>query len=236
MSNESTIQVNFGRPMPIFPLDAIVCMPQQVVPLHVFEPRYRQMTAHVLDGSGQFAVAMFDGPSWKQNYHGSPPIRPSVCIVQIVRHERLADGRYNLLLQGICRAKILKESPSNATRLYREAVLQPIGIPTMGDEAVLDGFRERLIERLSGDPLDGLTAASWVVERAENREIPASALLELATFTLVTGRDARYDMLTEGDVASRRERLARELDAFEQIIRSARAQHPESWPKGCSWN
>ena len=52
MSDETAIQVNFGRPMPVFPLDQVTLLPQQVLPLHIFEPRYRQMVTDALDGSG----------------------------------------------------------------------------------------------------------------------------------------------------------------------------------------
>ena len=55
-------------------------LPQQVIPLRIFEPRYKQMVEDVLDGTGQFAIAVFSGRRWKQEYHGKPPIRPAVCI------------------------------------------------------------------------------------------------------------------------------------------------------------
>ena len=128
MSDDTSIQVNFGRPMPIFPLDAVTLLPQQVLPLHIFEPRYRQLVDHALDGSGQIAMAVFEGDDWKQDYHGRPSIRPAVCIGQIIQHEKLMDGRYNLLLQGICRARVIEELPPEDGREYRLALLEPVGL------------------------------------------------------------------------------------------------------------
>ena len=117
MSDETAIQVNFGRPRPIFPLDQVTLLPQQVLPLHIFEPRYRQMVTDALDGSGQIAMAVFEGRDWKQQYHGRPPIRPAVCIGHIAQHEKLADGRYNIILRGVCRARVIKELAPRDARL-----------------------------------------------------------------------------------------------------------------------
>lgn len=235
MSDETSIQVHFGRPMPVFPLDVVACMPQQVVPLHVFEPRYKQMIERSLDGPGQIAMAVFEGPRWKQEYHGRPPIKNAVCIGQIIQHERLPDGRYNVLLQGVCRAKVVRELPAAEGRLYRAAVLEPLGVPGAEDDQLM-GFREKLTDWLTAWPLTQLAAAEWVAERARNEEIPLSALLELASFTLLTASDVRYALLAEPDAAKRVKRLEGELHNIGALIQKAARQRPERWPKGCSWN
>jgi Lon protease-like protein len=128
MSEETSIQVNFGRAIPLFPLDAVTLLPQQLLPLHIFEERYRQMIEHALDGAGQIAMAIFEGEQWKQDYQGRPAIRPAVCVGQIVQHEKLFDGRYNLLIEGVCRARIVEEVAPEEGRLYRMAVLEPVGL------------------------------------------------------------------------------------------------------------
>ena len=88
MPADHTISVNFALPMPLFPLDTVALMPQQRLGMHIFEPRYRQMVDHALQGEHQFATATFEGTSWQQQYHGRPPILPAVCVGQIIRHER----------------------------------------------------------------------------------------------------------------------------------------------------
>jgi Lon protease-like protein len=233
--DESTIQVNFGRPIPLFPLDSVVLLPQQVLPLHVFEPRYRQMVEKALDGSGQIAMAVFRGSRWKKEYHGRPPLLPAVCLGQILQHEKLPDGRYNLIVQGVCRAKILAESPPSSERLYREAYLEPVGVN--GDEEErLYGVRERLAGLLGEGPLTKFTAAEWVLERINNEEIPTAALLELVSFTMVSDSKLRYRLLQEADAESRADLIESELLHLQRVVRQAEAQHPEAWPKGCSWN
>lgn len=233
MSDEGAIQVNFGRPMPLFPLDTAVLLPQQVLPLHVFEPRYRQMVERALDGAGQFAMAIFHGTRWRQEYHARPPLRPAVCVAQIVQHERLAEGKFNLLLQGLCRARIVEEVAAAPDRLYREARLEPMGEEE--DEESLRGVRERLVELLE-EQLGELGVTAWVLDRVRTLQIPTSVVLELVSFTIISDAELRYRLLAE---ASGPERAAMILDELREIagtLRMAARQRPVDWPKGMSWN
>lgn len=235
MAEENAIQVNFAKAMPLFPLDAAALLPQQVLPLHVFEPRYVQMVERALDASGQFAMAVFSGAEWKKNYHGRPALRPAVCVGQIVRHEKLPEEKYNLLLQGVCRAKILKELEPAAGRLFRAAMLEPVGIDEEAEQK-LYGVRERLTELLTDGPLSRLSHAEWVVERIRDEDIPTAVILELASFALPTAREVRYQLLAEADAGERAGIIEHELLSLQHLIRLSAAQHPEEWPKGCSWN
>src|SRR5437588_12763063 len=89
----------------LFPLPNVVLFPRAVLPLHIFEERYKSMTADVLQGSRQLAMALLK-EGWEKNYHGRPEIEPVVCVGTILTHERLPDGKYNFLLQGHTRARI----------------------------------------------------------------------------------------------------------------------------------
>lgn len=236
MSDETTIQVNFGRPMPLFPLDQVALLPQQVRPLHIFEPRYRQMVEHALDGAGQIALAVFERrPRNQAEYLGNPPIRPAVCVGQIVQHEKLSDGRYNVLVQGICRARVLHEMPHEGERLYRAAMLEPIG-PEGVDEGLLVGVRGRLEQCLSEGEISQMRRAREIVEFIRNERIPTSALMEVISFTMISDPAVQYRLLAEGDPLARWEIISQELDGLQRLIRMASKQHPEEWPKGCSWN
>ncbi|CAG1009353.1 hypothetical protein PHYC_03692 [Phycisphaerales bacterium] len=255
MSEENSIQVNFGKPMPLFPLDQATVLPQQVLPLHIFEPRYRQMVEHALDGAGQIAMAVFEGNRWKQEYHGRPPLRPAVCIAQIVQHEKLPDGRYNLLIQGVCRAKIIRELGPEKERQYRLALLEPVGVGLPGPESGLESIegeeilgpsddnspalsevRNRIREMLDEGPLTQMMHAAAVLEYVKNDELPTSAVLELVSFTLITDPRLRYQLLAEPHAEDRARIIVGELEHLSGLIRRAAEQHPEDWPKGCSWN
>lgn len=222
--------------MPLFPLGHVALMPQQVQPLHIFEPRYRQMVEHVLDGAGQIAMAVFEGDRWKREYHGRPPLRPAVCIGQIIHHERLEDGRYNLALQGVCRARVVSETPAEEGRLYRTAMLEPIGLPGDEDQERLAPARERISGLLAEGPLRRLKAAAPISEYFRKEDFPTAALMELISFTILNNADVRYRLLSEGDPVVRAGVIEHELDDLSRVIALADRQWPQDAPRGCSWN
>lgn len=114
-------QASPGKVVPLFPLPHVWLFPSVILPLSVFEPRYRQMVEDILDGPGRLVlgtiVAGHEGEA-----AGSPPIYPIAGLGEIGRHERLADGRFNLLLVGLQRV-FVREVPSD--RLYRQVDVHP---------------------------------------------------------------------------------------------------------------
>lgn len=239
MSEESSIQVNFGKPIALFPLDTVTLLPQQVLPLHIFEPRYRQMVEHALDGSGQIAMGVFEPDQWKQQYHGRPRLRPACCIGQIAQHEKTPDGRYNILVQGICRARIIRELPAREGILYREVILEPVDADSQieSKDTELLEVRERLDEMLSDGPLTHLSVAEPICDYIRNDAIPTQALLELISFAIVTDQRARYRLLEEADVHQRATVIMQEMRSLATLLKRALPQRPTSdMPKGCHWN
>jgi uncharacterized protein len=105
--------------IPIFPLPEVVFFPETVLPLHVFEPRYRQMIADSLAGDRWLGVVMLRA-GWEKDYQGRPPVHDVAGAGEIIQAEMLADGRYNILLDGRVRVRILSEEPPDG-RLYRVA-------------------------------------------------------------------------------------------------------------------
>lgn len=103
--------------VPIFPLPEVVFFPETVLPLHVFEPRYRQMVADCLAADGWMAVVMLRA-GWEKDYQGRPPVQTIAGVGEIIQAEMLADRRYNILLHGRSRIRILAEEPPEG-RLYR---------------------------------------------------------------------------------------------------------------------
>src|SRR5437868_2125854 len=91
--------------VPLFPLPNVVLFPRAVLPLHIFEERYKVMTAETLMGGRQVAMALLK-PGWAKNYYHKPAIEPVVCVGTILTFERLPDGKYNFLLQGHTRARM----------------------------------------------------------------------------------------------------------------------------------
>ncbi|MFN5943818.1 MAG: LON peptidase substrate-binding domain-containing protein [Phycisphaerae bacterium] len=232
------VTINFGKAIALFPLESVALLPQQVVPLHIFEPRYRQMVQHALDSTGLIAMAVFEGDAWRQQYHGRPAIRPAVCVGHIVRHEAMEGGRFNVLLQGVCRARVVQELPGSEERLYRAAMLEPMGDDEgeLSLDDTLDDARSQIATMLADGPLAKMAAAEPVLEYLRNDEIPTAALLELVSVALATDPGVRYQLLAEPDAKQRARVLLAELTSLARLVRLAQAQQPENWPKGASWN
>jgi uncharacterized protein len=123
--------------IPIFPLPTVVLFPNVFLPLHIFEPRYRQMVGDALTGDRMIGMVLLQ-PGHEAGYDGNPPIYRTGCSGLITHAERLDDGRYNVVLHGIEKFRIAAEEEPAAGRLYRSAVITPV------DETVLATERDAL--------------------------------------------------------------------------------------------
>jgi Lon protease-like protein len=119
--------------LPIFPLPNVVLFPNVFLPLHIFEPRYRQMVAESLAGDRIIGMVLLR-PGYEADYEGAPPIYPTGCSGLITHSEKLNDGRYNLVLRGLEKFSIENEEPPAAGRLYRTAVISPINDTVAANE------------------------------------------------------------------------------------------------------
>ena len=120
-----------GLVLPIFPLPNVVLFPRVQCPLHLFEPRYRQMAERVLQGDprdrciGMVTVP----PEHTAAMAGDPPVYPVGCAGQITQAQRLPDSRYNIVLLGTHRFRIVAERARPSDQLYRVAEVTPLGDP-----------------------------------------------------------------------------------------------------------
>lgn len=109
--------------VPMFPLPNLFLFPGTFMPLHIFEPRYRQMVEDCLDGPGRIVVASVLEEA-KDSLNGSPPVYEVGGLGEIARHERLDDGRFMIWLAGLARVQIVGEEHSE--RLYRKVLVRPL--------------------------------------------------------------------------------------------------------------
>src|SRR5947209_2664814 len=105
--------------LPLFPLPNVVLFPNVFLPLHIFEPRYREMVADAIDSDRMIGMVLLR-PGWDRDYEGNPPVYPIGCSGVITHVERQADGRYNIVLRGMERFRIVEEDRS---RSYRRAIV-----------------------------------------------------------------------------------------------------------------
>lgn len=174
------------RTIPIFPLPNVVLFPDVPLTLHVFEPRYRAMVQDALDTNRTIGITVLE-PGYQADYHGRPPIYPYGCAGAIVREEKLPDGRFNIVLRGRERFRVIEEQPGG---VYRNAVVQTIEDEPSEDPGRLDRLGQELLDAVSrrGDTalvLQGEWSAGLLVNAlCQGLDLPVLeklALLECAS-------------------------------------------------------
>ena len=184
--------------LPLFPLPDVVLFPGALLPLHVFEPRYRQLVADALDAGGALALPRLR-PGFEGDYHGSPAVYPVCGAGRIVRHERLPDGRYHVLVVGLERVRLERELPSSPYRRARARRL--MNAPSQPPEVLtawaigLRGLVERLRPHLRAE-------VEQIVETSD-----ACLLSDQVAAAVVADADERQRLLEQLDPAERVVRL-----------------------------
>jgi Lon protease-like protein len=108
--------------IPLFPLQDVVLFPNTTQPFHIFEERYRAMVADALEGDSIIGMIMLQ-PGHEAEYEGRPPIYVVGCAGVIIRAEKLPDGRYNILVRGLMKFRVLSEDASRPYRLAEAEAL-----------------------------------------------------------------------------------------------------------------
>ncbi|TLY28988.1 MAG: Lon family ATP-dependent protease [Nitrospirae bacterium] len=114
--------------VPVFPLPNVVFFPKIYIPLHIFEPRYREMVTDAAARGQCIGMALLK-EGWEHEYYANPPIYEIGCVGRLVSVQRLLDGRFNILLQGLHRYEIREQFYDKS---YRQAsiVVKPQGRET----------------------------------------------------------------------------------------------------------
>jgi Lon protease-like protein len=134
--------------IPLFALPNVVLFPAALLPLHIFEPRYRAMVSDALDGERLIGMVMLR-PGWKPHDEGTPDVYSIGCAGFITHADRLPDGRYNIMLRGLEKFRIAQERQAReGAEMYRVAQIESIAeTPVQRGGAALCDARKRL-ERL----------------------------------------------------------------------------------------
>jgi uncharacterized protein len=193
--------------LPIFPLPDLTFFPRTILPLHIFEARYRAMITDCLARDERLAVVGLK-PGYEAAYEGKPPVYEVAGAGRIVRWERLPSGRYNLLLRGDCRVRIDRELPADT--LYRIVAATPLEEtraegPTV--EALASWVRARCAQILTAVGRSG----PELRQRLDALRDPAELCDQVAA-SLVPAAATRQALLEELHVERRLERLAVALD------------------------
>src|SRR5512133_2638563 len=197
----------------VFPLHGAAVLPGTPAPFHVFEPRYKALVGDALRGDRILAIPGLFG---KSDAHAlRPPLR-AVCGAGIIEaEERHEDGRYDIVVRGIARVRLLEELPP--TRLYREfkAELLDDVLPAGGARALedeLEGLRQLVLELSTKLPRE--SGATQLAEAVSQMKEP-SAIVDLVAAAAVSDPDARQHALEELDVSRR---LALVMDEVAGVV------------------
>jgi Lon protease-like protein len=199
MSADLSLPDDFDGHVRLFPLPSLVLFPYVVQPLHIFEPRYRQMLADALEANRLIAMATLK-PGWEADYQGEPPIHPVVCVGRIIKEERLPDGRSNLLLLGLSRARIIEEVATD--KLYRTARTQILEDLPVADAATERELRGKLHEYLNVWFATQAAALAQLRKLLEG-SLPLGTLCDIFSFTLDMEVEQKQELLAESDVETR---------------------------------
>src|SRR5262245_23824108 len=110
------------RVVPLFPLPGLFLFPGTALPLHIFEPRYRQMVEDLLDTSGRLVLGTVM-PGHEKEVMGAPPVHVIAGLGEIARHQRLNDGRFVIFVIGLTRVRL---SEVDSDRPYRKVEVAPL--------------------------------------------------------------------------------------------------------------
>jgi len=137
-------QLQTGITIPVFPLPTTVFYPGTPLPLHIFEPRYREMTADALEGKRTIGMVLLK-PNWEEDYFDKPQIFSAGCVGDIQKVIKHPDGKYNFTLMGLRRFRIIKEEEGKP---YRQAKIELLEEKNEQDifEDRPNECREKLIE------------------------------------------------------------------------------------------
>lgn len=193
--------------VPVFPLPSVVFFPRTILPLHVFEPRYRAMVEDALRGERLIAVSLLR-PGWERDYHGNPEFHDVGTVGRVEAVESLPDGRFNLQLVGLRRVRFGSVVSSEPYRRVEVTSLR---------ETTVDETEERILSA----KLDLLASQGCLARELRQEKGPGIVLDDRIPFeTAVNGAcanlplepAARQDLLEENDLWVRQQRVSALLD------------------------
>jgi Lon protease-like protein len=149
-------------------------------------------------------------PGWEEDYHQAPPIHPVVCVGRVFQEERLPDGRYNLLLLGLARARVVEEL--SAGKPYRSARVELL--PDLPAAPGHEGELRRQLGEMMGRWFAGRAAALAQLRTLVDGPLALGALCDAFAFALPLPVEEKQRLLEEPGVEQRTQRLLSRLEAL----------------------
>lgn len=158
----------FSGIVPLFPLPNVVLFPKTMIPLHIFEKRYRIMLKEAMQGEKLIAMCTLK-PGWETQYAGNPEVHPVACIGQIIQHEPLPDGKSNIVLLGLKRVRIKEIIHPKPYRKAQVEIIKDSSSGYTSDDVLY--LRERLLE---------LYGEMTIVMAGQKKHMPTLSHIEMS--------------------------------------------------------
>jgi len=189
---------------PIFPLPSVNLFPETTASYHIFEPRYVEMVESVLEGDGLIPIGVLQ-PGYEDDYYGTPSIYPVGCLSRIQSYEKLENGHYNIVLEGLFRVgfgELIKDNP------FR--VAEMVELPESDQEKDFKNERQDLLLRLNYLIEQSPEALDFSPILGENESF--IALVNLVSRTLPLKDGEHYQLLAMDSISDRANRILWHID------------------------
>ncbi len=212
MNEDQAALEDFNGVARIFPLPGLVFFPQAVQPLHIFEARYRDLMADTLADDRLIALVLLK-PGWEDTYDDRPAIHPVACLGRVIADQLLPDGRYNLLLKGMVRVRIVEELSTDM--LYRQANVEIMTDVISAEVDELMSLRTALADLMLPRVTEGPTRDQ--LRELFKGELPLGQLCDVLSFALPLPPESKQALLEITDVPARARQL---MEAFQELAGS----------------
>lgn len=209
-------EIEIPREVAVMTMSQTVLFPQAMMPLFIFEPRYREMLAHVLESDRIFAVAALDEREEDAEALETPYRVAGVGVIRACKQN--LDGTSNLILQGLARVEfedIVCEEP------YRRARIQQLLSHSDGSEKNLNAIQPTLLALIQSQIRLGAQIPQEVLQFLSNIRDPES-VLDLAIYTLCPSSYLKQELLETRGILARFEKFERALRAQIERLKTDR--------------
>src|SRR5690349_13076811 len=199
--------------LPIFPLPGAILFPRSQLPLHIFEPRYRDMVRDAVDGPGRIAMIQ----PHRLDDDNRAPLYGVGCVGEIVGVEELEDGRFNIVLLGSNRFRMVRETDADAAYRCAEVDIEAFDDEEPAPLALVQRAEVEREARRLGDAM-GL-AVDWNAVNRLDDEMLVNAIAQVAPFDV----GAKQALLEQPELAGRADLLV-QLMQFHRAAMTGGAQ------------
>ena len=223
-------EARFTGKVRLLPLPDLVMYPHVMQPIHIYEPRYREMLSEALDHDGLIAMSVLS-PGWEADYEDQPAIHPTACLGKIITHQRQENGQYNVLMLGLRRVCIDRENPSVKT--FRQAE-----VTVLEDTYGKEGEKERealqtALTQMFQEKLPDNSLPPGAIREALATEIPLGVLTDLVSFAMPLPFEVKCALLDQQDVDRRAWMLLDSLDSLARESKEPATARRQSGRRGC---